>query len=216
MARPHLKKLLVEGEEDKRVIPELMEANGIPWGPTPDHAPAFIQPYDGIDNLLKPGLIATELKASGLQTLGIIADADEDAMERWRRIRSRCLPYFPGIPEALPETGLIQANASGLTLGIWIMPDNRLRGMLETFLAYLVPSASQAVWSYASEAFGEAQERGARCKAVHADKARIHTWLAWQDPPGRPLHNAVMERILDPRMSYAQRFVSWFRSLYQL
>lgn len=29
---PSRKKLLVEGAEDKRVIPYLIEANGIPWG----------------------------------------------------------------------------------------------------------------------------------------------------------------------------------------
>ncbi|MGK7904814.1 MAG: hypothetical protein AB4352_26095 [Hormoscilla sp.] len=28
----HKKKLLVEGDSDKRVIPVLIEANGIPWG----------------------------------------------------------------------------------------------------------------------------------------------------------------------------------------
>ncbi len=216
MAKLHPKKLLVEGEEDKRVIPHLMEANGISWGPTPEHAPVFIQPYDGIDNLLKPGIIETELKASGLQSLGIVADADENAMEQWQRIRTRCLSLFPNTPTELPATGLIQSDGEGLTIGVWIMPDNRLRGMLETFLAYLVPRTSQVVWSYAAEAFEEARRIGAPCKAVHADKARIHTWLAWQEPPGRPLHNAVIERILDPHTSYATEFVNWFRLLYRL
>lgn len=36
--RIHPKVLLVEGNEDKRVIPELIEANGVVWGETPDEA----------------------------------------------------------------------------------------------------------------------------------------------------------------------------------
>jgi hypothetical protein len=96
------------------------------------------------------------------------------------------------------------------------MPDNRLRGMLETFLAYLVPDTSQPLWQQAVKAFEEAQRLGAPCKVAHTDKAKIHTWLAWQDPPGRQLHNAVMERILDPTSPYARGFVNWFRLLYNI
>jgi 5S rRNA maturation endonuclease (ribonuclease M5) len=32
MAEIHSKVLLVEGKQDVRVIPELIEANGVPWG----------------------------------------------------------------------------------------------------------------------------------------------------------------------------------------
>lgn len=216
MATRYPKKLLVEGQDDKRVIPQLMEANGVPWSLADGQFAVFIEPYDGIDNLLAPGVIETELKASGLTTLGIVADADDNAEERWRRIRQRCVASFPATPMVLPETGLIQANADGLTLGVWVMPDNRLRGMLETFLAYLVPDTSQPLWQQAINAFEDARRLGAPCKAAHTDKAQMHTWLAWQDPPGRQLHNAVIERILDPTSPHAGGFVRWFRTLYNV
>lgn len=186
MAKPNPNRLLVEGEVDKRVIPELMEANGILWGPRARQAPVFIAPYGGIDNLLRPGSIETELKASGLQALGIVADADDDAIAQWRRIRDQCLPHFPGLPDELPEAGLIQSHEHGVKLGIWIMPDNCLRGMLETFLAYLVPTASQSLWTYATEAVAEAKTLGAPYRGAHIDKAKIYTWLAWQAPPWPP------------------------------
>ncbi len=99
---------------------------------------------------------------------------------------------------------------------MWIMPDNRLSGMLETFLAYLVPTASQSLWTYATEAVAEAKTLGAPYRDVHIDKAKIYTWLAWQAPPGRQLHNAIMERILDPQSPYASGCVDWFRVLYDL
>ncbi len=67
------KKLLVEGAEDKRVIPELIEANGIPWG-TRRQPIVYIEDFDGIENLLAPKAISTELKhyawkSSGCQIL---------------------------------------------------------------------------------------------------------------------------------------------------
>ena len=61
------KKLLVEGDEDKRVIPQLIEANGIPWGENRDTWIAEIGQSDGFENMVKQGLIETELKASNLE-----------------------------------------------------------------------------------------------------------------------------------------------------
>ena len=208
------KKLLVEGDEDKRVIPYLMEANGIPWGETADTRVVEIDPCGGFENMIKQGLIETELKASGLKALGIIADANENARQRWSSLRNRCLGSFPELPDDVPATGLIHENESGLKLGVWLMPDNRSHGMMETFLTYLVPDNNNPVLRYAESARDEARTLGAPYKDVQADKAKIYTWLAWQDPPGRPLHNAVMERLLDPRSVHAAAFVGWFRSLF--
>ncbi len=39
------KKLIVEGEQDKRVIPYLIEENGIPWGETSETAIVYIESY---------------------------------------------------------------------------------------------------------------------------------------------------------------------------
>ena len=45
----------MEGKTDQRVIPYLMEANGVPW---PDHrdpdCPAFIAEYGSVNEILKP------------------------------------------------------------------------------------------------------------------------------------------------------------------
>ncbi len=191
-------RLLVEGSDDKRVIPELIEA------------------MDGVDQLLEPGVIETEVKASGLEALGIVVDADSDGAAQWQRIRARCLPSFPNLPRELPADGLVHANQAGLRLGVWIMPDNMLGGMLETFLAYLVPDQRKDVWAYACEAVARARAIGAPIREAHLDKARIHTWLAWQEPPGGQLHHAILQRILDPKAPSAKPFIDWFRRLYRV
>lgn len=209
-------KLLVEGDSDKRVIPQLIEANGIPWGESRDRWVVEIKQCDGFENMVKKGVIETELKASGLKAFGIIADANDDLERSWNSLRDRCLGSFPGLPGCLPAAGLIQVSKSGLKLGVWLMPDNRSHGMMETFLTYLVPDGSNPLLKHAECTRDQARALGAPYKDAHADKATIHTWLAWQDPPGRPLHNAVMERLLDPCSPHATGFVTWFRSLFGL
>lgn len=60
----HSKKLIVEGKQDQRVIPELIEANGIPWKEIGKKVP-YIEPF-GSDEFIDADIISTELKASGL------------------------------------------------------------------------------------------------------------------------------------------------------
>lgn len=214
MTRKPTKKLLVEGNEDKRVIPELIEANGITWGNKKEQAIVYIESYDGIENLLNPDLIYAELNASGLVSLGLIIDADDDPKNQWKRIRNVCLETIPDLPEALPEKGLIHTYNS-IKFGVWIMPDNQTRGMLETFLTYLIDE-NDYLWDYTKEVVQEAKNKGAKFKETYTDKSAIHTWLAWQYTPGRQLHNAVMERILNPKHPKAETFITWFKSLYDL
>jgi hypothetical protein len=96
------------------------------------------------------------------------------------------------------------------------MPDCGSAGMLETFLALLVPATDSAVWDHAVASFETAHSLGAPCLDAHHDKARIHTWLAWQDPPGASFGLALTKKTLDPNAPGAAAFVSWFKQLYRL
>ena len=62
----HAKKLLVEGNTDKRVIPYLIEANGITWEPCGQHL-VHIDQYGGVDELVKPGVFSAEQDEPGRQ-----------------------------------------------------------------------------------------------------------------------------------------------------
>jgi hypothetical protein len=160
--------------------------------------------------------MATELQASGLSALGIMIDADDNPQGRWQSVRQACLKSIPDIPENLPESGLIHITADSIRFGVWIMPDNRMCGMLETFLAYMLPDENEVLWQFSQETTQEAKKKGAPFKDSHYDKANIYTWLAWQNPLGRQLHQAVMERIFHPQHPKAQSFISWFKTLYNL
>ncbi|MBD2297602.1 hypothetical protein H6G80_07240 [Nostoc sp. FACHB-87] len=208
------KKLLVEGKDDERVIPELIEKNGIYWGKKGEEI-VFIKDCDGYPNI-DSNLISTELQASGLTHLGVMIDADENLSARWQSIRSACLPSIPDIPEELPETGLIHMTKNRIKFGIWIMPDNQISGMLETFLAYLIRDESEFIWQYAQKVAQEAKNKGAPFKDSYIDKAKIYTWLAWQEEPGRQLHQAIKYKVLNPQHPNAQIFFTWFKNLYDL
>jgi hypothetical protein len=215
MPRPNPNILLVEGDDEKRVIPYIMDEHVV-WGDKPDDWAAEIRSQGGIDDLLDPSNIETEARVPGRKALGIVVDADDQFDSRWQSVRNCCLAIAADFPEELPPDGLVHQSAHGLRIGVWIMPDNQSRGMLETFLRHLVVPSHAALWAFAQESCTQSRDHGAPYTDPHRDKADIHTFLAWLDPPGRSLHVSVLARALDARLPLGERFARWFIDLYQL
>lgn len=211
----HANLLLVEGKDDVYAVSGLL-SNFVSWGPTENEWPVFIKAIGSDAQLLAEGVIPTHIKQSDLRILGVLIDANTDFDSRWQRIRQLCREAYAPFPERIPPEGLVHDQAGLPRVGVWIMPDNRSRGMLETFLGFLVPGQSEALWARAIECATGAKSMGAPYRDVHQDKARIHTWLAWQDPPGRPLGEALKSRCLDPGSPFARPFVDWFVGLFRL
>jgi len=139
MAKFHPKRLLVEGDDDKRVISELMDKYVV-WGEKKAEAVVLIESFDGVEQLLKAGVIEAELNTTHLKAIGIIIDADNRRDARWAAVLRECRTVIRDFPDVLPDEGLIHIAPSGLRVGVWIMPDNQSTGMLETFLSEMVPS----------------------------------------------------------------------------
>ncbi len=207
------KLLLVEGPTDLVAIAELAEANGIAW--PMDDEPVKIKPLG--TKTPKVADVVNELDPQDIQFLGVVLDADNDAHKSWLLVKSWFEDAFPELPEALPEAGYVSdANWRGQRLGVWIMPDNRSAGTLETLLKKLVRPESNAVLEHALNACDEAKRLGAPFKPVHVEKAQVFTWLAWQNEPGRNLKPADFANVFDPLSEQAQPFVAWFRKLFEL
>ena len=204
----------MEGATDRLVIPYLMEKNGVPW-PT-SKVPVFIEELGGVDEILRPGRLELELAASELEALGVVVDANGDAAARWDQLRTHCGGEFPDLPNQIPAEGLEVVHADGPRFGVWIMPDNRFEGMLEDLLVRLVPDDAGDLYEMARSCVATARSNAAPFKDVHERKAEIYTWLAWQDPPGLRLHEAVKHRVLDPTRPESRPFVDWFRRLFDL
>ena len=86
MAGTNPNKLLVEGDEEKRTVPYLMDEYVV-WGDRHDDWVVEISEFGGIESLLKPGVIEVELKTPGLNALGIIIDANDEFESRWSKIK---------------------------------------------------------------------------------------------------------------------------------
>jgi hypothetical protein len=215
MTRVQTRFLLTEGKDDVYAIAGLM-SNHVDWGHSREDWPVELKAAGSVDELLDPDYVSVSLKQAGLEVLGVVLDANDCYEARWQRLQAILRVHFDDIPGEPTPSGLILERDDGLRLGVWIMPDNRSRGMLETFLTYLVPVSHASLWEYAKTTAGTARDFGAPYKLAHRDKADIHTWLAWQDPPGRPLGEALKARCLDPDCPVAGPFVDWFVRLYQL
>ena len=47
-------------------------------------------------------------------------------------------------------------------------------------------------------------------------KAQVHTFLAWQDEPGRPMGESITRRYFQINVPKALNFVEWIRKLFEL
>jgi hypothetical protein len=229
MPVPGPKLLLVEGLDDLFVIAEVFEtATGTPWEPVKGQRLVEIEQCGSDDQVLTR--LGVRWKESGRRLVGVVIDADQTGT-RWAQVRAHAPSEIRDqLPDALAPGGLVVEADRGRRFGVWIMPDNQSRGALENFLAQLRTSMPAALGEHVLASMHTARAlMRAHADAnpdldpplkpwleVHAHKAEIHTWLAWQEPPGARLHEAVRSRALDPRAPLAQAFVDWMKRLYDL
>lgn len=201
-------KLLVEGSDDYHVVCNLMMHYAIP--------DVFkVKQKDGISNLLET--IEMEFEESGLLRMGIMVDADIDLAGRWQSLQQHIHNLgFQNVPVMLNPQGTILRQEGLPSLGLWIMPDNRVNGMLEDFVGYLVPDEDRILWDHAGTAIDSIPAAQRRFSDAHRSKAHIHTWLAWQEEPGKPMGQAITARYLNPTHPSAQVFVNWIRNLFEI
>jgi len=78
-----------------------MEANGVEWPDDQDRYPVRIHVYDGVTDILRKRAIRSRLAEKGVETLGIVIDANDEFGGRWQRLRDECGEAFPDLPETL-------------------------------------------------------------------------------------------------------------------
>ena len=98
-------------------------------------------------------------------------------------------------------------------VGIWIMPDNQTKGILEDFLRFLVPEGSQ-LFRHVESSVMAIPEGERRFSQFDEPKAIIYTWLAWQEKPGKPLGTAITAKFLDPNVGQVDVLIAWLKRLF--
>lgn len=204
MREKYLKKLLVEGNDDKHVIWALCEKYAL-------HENFDIVDCKGVERLMEQ--IPVRFKASEVDTVGMVVDADMYLQSRWDSIRYKLSGIGFDVPKDLPSEGLILKNGT-FKVGVWIMPDNNLKGMLEDFLSFLIPEHDK-LKPVVQDILSSIEERKLNKYSENSrSKAFIHTWLAWQEDPGTPMGSSITKRYLTTEQEVCMKFVMWLKTLF--
>jgi len=197
------KQLLVEGKSEVHVFSALCEKHSVPE--TFD-----IKSAEGIENLLRR--IPLDIKRSGIETLGIVIDADYEENGKWLALSDKLKSLGYRVPNEVPLEGLIIDQEDLPRLSVWVMPNNKSRGMLEDFVTYLCPE-NDKLQPLAKETIAKIKEQGLQLfHDNHTSKATIHTWLAWQETPGLPMGSAIKANFLNNDHPCCLAFVNWLNN----
>ena len=198
------KVLLVEGQDDCHVVWSLCNAYRVPE--------IFGVYVCGSDAILLSRLSAL-IQRPEMEIIGVVIDADTNIRGRWQSIRDKLQNYPYALPDAPePDGTIIEGVEDRPRLGFWLMPDNVTPGMLEDFCRQLAPDDAIA---FAEHCVTGAKEKlFATFRDVHRSKAVVHTYLAWQDEPGKPLGQSITARVLQPNTEIAGAFASWLKRLF--
>jgi hypothetical protein len=197
--------LLTEGKNDCHLISSLCNYHNVPQN--------FGLHECGSDSLVIKKLAALIASSEPMEVIGVVLDADNPGIQgKWQALRQRLEPEGYVIPGQPDHNGTILRSEGKPVIGIWLMPDNNLDGMLEDFCKQLAhPDAIE----FAESCVMQAREGGfSSFTETHCAKAAIHTYLAWQDEPGMPMGMAVTARALDPEQPIAHRFNDFLRALF--
>ncbi|MGE0085886.1 MAG: DUF3226 domain-containing protein [Desulfococcaceae bacterium] len=214
MQTQHAQKiLLVEGIDDQKVVEKLLKRRKIVFD-------SFaVNNCEGVQKLLN--LLPAAIRVGSYEVLGLIVDADEDISDRWKNVRKILSDAgYDNIPANPDPKGIIVEDEDEELpkIGIWIMPDNRMKGRIEDFIRFLVPENDDLL-PIAEKKVNRLIAAGKnRFSLSYKSKAVIHTWLAWQERPGKQIGSAVTYRletkeyILDDKK--AEDFVSWLKKVF--
>jgi len=204
MPQPATQILLVEGVDDEHVVKHIWTFN------QNESLPFQIKSLDGIDNLIRS--IHVELKLEGIETLGIVVDANDDIDKRWNQVTEGIQKSGNNItvPSHPHEHGTVIPSTP--RIGIWMMPDNQSKGELESFVHRLIPKKDK-IWPRTQRYLADIPDEDRKFKPQKELSATVHAWLAVREKPRR-MGAAIRTRDLDGTASLALKFNQWLCNLF--
>jgi hypothetical protein len=148
------------------------------------------------------------------RVIGLVIDADDpDLAGRWDRIREKLAHYTYKFPQSpAPEGTIVEPVNENSRLGFWLMPNNRKAGMLEDFCSEMIDDSCLIGIKECVE-IAKVKEI-TTFKDSHYSKAVVHTYLALQDEPGKPLGQSITANTLRADTSTTRAFVAWLNRLF--
>jgi hypothetical protein len=198
--------LLVEGVDDCHVVLALCAKFAVPE--------TFGIHECGSDTKAIQRLNALVASPEPPRVIGLVIDADRpDQRGRWNQVRAKLAHYDYEFPEdPIPEGTVVEPVSEVPRLGFWLMPNNQDSGMLEDFCSAMIDNRAMAA---TRECIEFARSNGiCTFKSVHYSKAVVHTFLALQDEPGRPLGQSITAQTLQADTPTTHAFVAWLIRLF--
>jgi hypothetical protein len=222
-----IQRLLVEGDNDIHVITNLLMT--MKHKPFKGYADAdvykneFVVSAGGKEKAKE--LIPSVLDIPDLQHFGIILDADESAENTWKSLRNilKANGFDESeLPLKLPSKGVLIQQKGKPIIGIWIMPDNLMPikagdlAYLEHFYEQIIHPEDNFLRKAHSVIEEIASDKDCNFAAKDKQKAKIHTWLAWQSEPGKSMGVSLKKKSsFDLKSAAVINFVEWLESVFE-
>lgn len=196
------KVLLVEGLDDKHVVRHLCYKIGLKQD-------FYTRNMGSITKLLP--VIIPQIKAPGLNTIGIIVDANSDMNSRWRAISDRLRQANIELPPDGPfSEGTIIPGVP--RIGIWLMPDNRSPGELEDFVQTMIP-VDDPVWPMSKQYIDGIPNALRKFEKKKKSRAELYAWLATRKKP-KLMGIAIKAKDLRIDGALCRSFAAWMQRLF--
>lgn len=223
--------LLVEGQDDKHMIWQLCKrdpsfsvsregAEGYEmWVKIRNQRTKFEITEKGSRKSLLDS-IWVEVNASGMQTVGIIMDADSDVRNSWKDIITGFsgtdikLPASPATTGTIVNPGVSPSGVPLPRIGVWLMPDNESKGELEDLAFSMVPS-NDDTWKLAQNYIDGIPSPERKFQPDKIDKAKLYAWLATRKEPSRMGAAIGAAGGLDASIPVCKDLLAWLSDLFR-
>jgi len=216
--------LHVEGNDDISVINALLFRHGVDTA----RGNKFLRIQGQGSDVTLLANMADAIRNATDQPVGFVLDIDVKCSDRWSAVCGALREFNLDLPNACPETGYFgKLSDYPHRFGVWLMPDcatdyTKLEHLCQTLLPHNDPlwphvliSVTGAVTlvNQANVSCGS-QPKWSSFKDADRIKAEIHTWLAWQQEPGKPMGAAINAHFLNHDSAQAMSFLRWIKELY--
>lgn len=228
------RRLWVEGPDDKHVLLHVLSAHGLSVDEL-DETSSRPRPredllYVGVTRSanwqgIRNRIVAMPANEGDVEGFVFDMDSPEHGDRPWPSIRIALEGRLPGeaVPALPPDEGWVALTTTTPRVGVWAMPRGARDGGLEDFLwdgvspEHPLRSVVEAAVRDAERVHPDLRRDGGssgRLPSAWRPKARVHTWLALQAEPGRPLGLAWKTKVFAHGTESEQALVAWVKRLF--
>jgi hypothetical protein len=133
-----------------------------------------------------------------------------------RIVTSHGYPTFSRVKDSDNNSGWItrHPNMDCLTIGLWIMPNNKDEGAFEDFIKLCLKSEDEALMRHAEQVVDQLPEKRfipQNEKLHRVSKAQVGTWNAWQELP----NDTIKPKHIDLNAAPMQSLIAWLEEVYK-